>query len=124
MSGRRLRPASPIRLPDKDAETVNRDHRERIDELQSLPFAGARIFNGIALPTGVEVTVRHGLGRAPLWVGISVPRIPVTAVVTDIMVLEWRDKYFTTGAPIDRTQFIVLAAYNTTTTITVDVVVL
>lgn len=124
MSGKRLRPGKALKLDDAAAEEANRDHRERIDELQRLPFAGAKVFQNVELPAGVDVTIRHGLGRPPIWVGLSIPRIKSGTTVGDYLLLEWRDTPFTSTTPIDRSQFIVIASYNNLATIVVDVVVL
>jgi hypothetical protein len=122
MSARRLRPGKVTRFEDPVDDSAHRDHRERIDEIQQQPFVGARLIKAVELSDLVEVTIRHGLGKAPSWVGVSVPYAKSGSAVTAGQIFESRDQY-TTGTPIDRSQFVVLVAHAFTATITVDVVV-
>ncbi len=64
----------PIVLDDDQAERCNRNHADRIDELQVLPFAGAIIVPNIKLVDSVVTPIAHKLGRIPKWVGVSVIR--------------------------------------------------
>lgn len=63
-----------ITLDDPKAERVRRSHVAAIQEIQAAPAASLVIFPKVSLANGVTVPVSHGLGRAPLWVGISVLR--------------------------------------------------
>lgn len=119
----RLRPPTTVKLEDPDAESVRRNLSDRITELQRLPFAGARIIRDVELPPSVEVTIRHGLGRAPLWVGVSVLRNPTLAALTAGFIDDLGSAY-QSGLPIDRTKFLSLVAFFFGATITVDLVVL
>lgn len=109
-----LRAPAPIRLVDSDAERVRQDHHQAIVELQQLPAAALRPISDVALPDAVAVTVPHGLGRAPLWVGVSAVRGPVTSGRIE----EVR------GGANDRSRAVVLKASGFGATITVDLAVL
>lgn len=85
----RTPPVSP-RLPDEIAERVRRSHHEKIVELQATIGAGLKIIPAISIADNITVPVQHGLGRAPKWVGISLPRnaaggaLPTTGQVSEI----------------------------------------
>ena len=68
-----------IALDDEKAERCNRNHRERIDELQSVPIVGARLVLGIDLADGVATPVPHKLGK--LYT-VAIPTAPRGAVST------------------------------------------
>jgi hypothetical protein len=105
----------PIVLADQDAERANRNHRERIDELQALPLVGARVVPGVELADGITTQVAHKLGRAPAWIGVSAVRGASTTGRID-------DTSRTGGN--DRAKFAVLTATGWGATITVDLLVL
>lgn len=110
-------PTPPLeqRLQDVTAERVRQSHARAIAELQALPAAALRVISGVLLPSGVNVPVAHGLGRAPLWVGVSIPRSAAGfGAVIEV-----------TGLPsTNRAQIVVLQAGNFAATVTVDVLVL
>lgn len=117
MSGRRLRKGKVARFDDSAQDESHRDHRERLDELQSLPFVNARLLSSVALPDSTVVTLRHGLGKAPSAVFLSVP----SGATASGRVIELRD---TNGSErIDRDQYIVLEAFGYGATVRVDVLV-
>jgi hypothetical protein len=103
-----------IELEDEKAERVRRATNSAIEELQALPFAGARVIRDVTLADGVAKTIAHKLGRAPRWVGVSVLRGAVTPGVLNE----------TRGHPHDAKQVVVLTASGYGATVTVDVVVL
>jgi hypothetical protein len=105
----------PIVLDDEKAERANRNHRERIDELQSLPATGLRVLAGVELADGVATPIAHKLGRAPAWLGVSLVRGAVSTGRIDDTSREGGN---------DRAKFAVLTANGWGATITVDLLVL
>ncbi len=101
------------RLADPDSEQVRRIHEDAIREIQRLPVLGMRLIPNVQLSDGVATPIAHGLGRAPLWVGISVPRLAAAAGY----VVESRDG-------VDRSRAITLTAHDYLANVLVDVVVL
>jgi hypothetical protein len=75
----RVKAGLSIALADEKAERCNRNHRERIDELQSLPLVGARLVIGVELADGVPTQIAHKLGRRKVGVLSCVPRGAVSA---------------------------------------------
>ncbi len=106
-----LKRAAAVKL-DGDAERARRDHVERIDELQGLPFCGARVIPNVTLADGVATSVAHGLGRNPVWICESVIRGAVSA------------GYITETRTGDRSRVVTLTANDYGATITVDLVAL
>ena len=102
-----------IKLAHEDAEQVRRSHHDAIAEIQKQPASGLKAITGVALPDGATVRVAHGLGRAPTFVGASIPRGAATAG----LLVEVRDG-------IDRTKYVALVATGWGATITVDLEVL
>lgn len=106
-------PAS-ITLAERDAEQVRRSHHDAILELQGSPLAGGKVVQGVQLVDGKATTVSHWLGRAPKWVGVSVPRGAVSAgFITE-----------TRGTGRDANRVVILTASGFGATVTVDVTVL
>lgn len=118
----RLTPSITARLADPEAEKARRNHDQRIGELQGLPATALRTIAGVVLPDGTEVTVPHGLGRAPRAVITSPVR--AAAGTTAGAIFEYRGVGGLSGSPIDSSSVIVLAAFGFTNSITVDVVVM
>ncbi len=110
----RLRQLSDAALDDEKAEAARREHRLAIQELQGLPATGLVVKQNVTLANGIATPVAHGLGRIPLFVGISVPRGATAAGY----VVETRDGSFR------RDQYVLLTANSYGATITVDLVLL
>ncbi len=115
------------RLDSATAEAVRRSHADAIKEQQALPIASMRVIRDVVIPgTSVAnaVPISHGLGRAPLWVGISAPRVRPADIpsLTAGMII---DLGVTTraGNPIDRSRLIYIGAFGFTVNVIVDVVV-
>lgn len=104
-----------IRLDDEKAEIVRRNHERAIDEMQRNPLASARVVEGVELPDNIDVYVAHGLGRAPVHVGISAVR--GTGLTTGRIV----DR--TADVSADAKRYVVLQADGWTNAITISVVV-
>jgi hypothetical protein len=109
-----MRPARTVKLADPIAEQANRDHRERIDELQQQPAMSMKLIKDVALADGVATPIAHGLGRVPQFIKESAPRNPSTTGHIE----EVRSSSY------DRTKVIVLKATGWGATITVDVQVM
>lgn len=103
-----------ITLADEKAERCNRSHRERIDELQSMPLVGARLILGVQLADGVPTPIPHKLGKPATLVLPSPPR----GAVTSGRITEIRS---TTGAAPEK--YVTLQADGFGATIRVDLVV-
>jgi hypothetical protein len=86
-----------------------------------------RVIRDVVVTNNNSVTVAHGLGRAPLWVGVSAVRWDGAAFVAPGTFFD-RGSKDADGNPIDRTKVIVLAADGFTSagsvTLTVDVAVM
>ncbi len=108
----RLKPGLSITLDDEKAERANVNHEDRIDELQGLPFASARIVRDVSLADTIGTLVAHGLGRVPQWLGVSVVR---GATATG-RIVESR------AGTHDRTKFTLLTATGHGATISIDLV--
>lgn len=113
---RRLHQPLAVRLDDEKSERVRQSHHRALSELQGLPASGMRVVGGVELPDGVRVYVRHGLGRAPLWVGIS--------AVRGSSLTSGRIRDRTAQLSEDASQVVVLQAAGWTNTVTVDLLVL
>jgi len=112
----RFTPPITVRLADADAESVRRNHEQRIKELQQLPAAMITIVRNVSLPSGTAVAVSHGLGREPRWVSESTVRGSTSAgSITDLGSIDL------SGNPIDRSKVVVLYALGFGVTVTVDV---
>jgi hypothetical protein len=96
------------------AETTRRVVEACIREIQDLPASSMRIISGVELADGVATPVAHKLGRAPVFVGISVPRGATAA--------GWTVE--TCSGSHDRSQVVVLTANDYGATITIDLAVL
>lgn len=107
-------------LGDRDADLVRRSHANAIRQLQLLQCASLTVIRGVAMPADGHVTIKHGLGRAPLAVFVSPPRN--TAGLTVGLISEARGTVG--GVAIDSTQVVVLVAGAFTNSFTVDVAVL
>jgi len=132
---RRYTPLVATRLADTTAEQVRRSHAQAIGEWQASAAAGLRVITGITVNSNQVVTVAHGLGRAPLWVGVSAVRWDktVTAALAVGTVIDYgsNDDPFSPagGNPVDRTKVVKLGALGFTTgasvvAITFDLLVL
>lgn len=92
----------------------------RIDELQVLPATDwVLLGKNVQLPDSTLVTLRHPLGRAPKMIYVS----PVRDSASTGRITEW-DTVYSNGEQVDRTKFIVLAAYGYGATVRVDVAVM
>lgn len=118
-----LKAIAAVRLADPVAERARDSHAQAIVELQQLPAAALKVIRAVALPNGGSARIAHGLGREPLAVLVSPPYASGTVVITAGLVSEYRGTD-AAGAPIDRTQTIVLVAGGFGVAINVDVVVL
>jgi hypothetical protein len=112
----KLTPAISIKLDDDAAERVRRNTDQQIRELQQLPMSSAVVLRGVVVPNNGTVPVNHPLGRAPVFVGISLMRVP--SFVTAGQVGE------STVNVGDRSQTILVSAAGFGQAITVDVLVL
>ena len=108
------------RMPDPTSEAWRANADQRIAELQKQPATFLRVISDVSLPNGVVVLVPHQMGRRPLWVGNSIPRGGSTVGV----IYHYTTTHPSTGAPIDPTQVIAVAAFAYGATITVDLMVL
>ncbi len=116
---KRLTPPVARRLSDVDAEAVRRNHEQRIAELQAAPAASLAVVQNVVLPNGVGVSVSHGLGRIPNFVGPSAIRGASTSgLIQDFGATDLA------GNPVDRTRVVWLRAINFGGDITVDLLVL
>jgi hypothetical protein len=115
------------RLSDAVTERVCRSIRDAVHEIQDLPAMKLRLIRDVVVVNNNDVIVRHGLGRAPLWVGISAVRWDGAAFIDSGTFFD-RGTRDAAGNPIERSKFIVLAADNFTSAgsvvLTVDVLVL
>ena len=107
-----------IKLDDDDTERVCRSIRNAVVELQKLPAVSLTVIAGVQLTNAITTPVKHGLGRAPLFVGFSAVRNPTTVgTITAGVIVEM-------DSP-DRASYINLQASGyTVTPIVVDVLVL
>jgi hypothetical protein len=107
-------PPLSIELKDEDAQRVADSHDRAIREWQTSIAAALRVIPSIALASGVATTVRHGLGRPPVFMTPSVVRgAPAsTGRIEEV-----------TGTE-DRSQVVVLKATGWTGTIVIDLAVL
>lgn len=117
-----LTPPSDIPLADPAAERARRSLANGIRELQRLP-AAAIVVKPTEIPDGAygTVLIAHGLGRPPLWVGVSVPTAP-TALLAGTIVDPGSVDF--AGNPIDRSKVVMLAATGWGRSIFVDVLFL
>ncbi len=111
-----LTPVVAPSLDDQKTDQAVRNIAASIGQLQSLPSAGIRVVADKVLVDATPTTIRHPLGRVPLWVGVSCPR--GAAGLTAGAVTEIR-----TGSN-DRAEIIVLQADGYGAVVTVDVLVL
>lgn len=101
---------SAFGLDDQDIERVRQMQHNAIRELQRKA-EDVEITEGVLLADGEETIVPHGLGRAPRFVTVSVPRGAAAAgYVNEVR----SDSH-------DRTKYVVLQADDYGATITVDV---
>lgn len=117
----KLTPPADMPLSDTDAERSRRSQVLAIRELQSLPAVHLNVISGQEIPNNGVKVVAHGLGRAPLWVGTSVPFAPTAltaGLITDLGSVD------TAGRPIDRTKVVALSAAGFGRSVFVDVLVL
>lgn len=119
---RKFTQPAAVKLADPDAERARDSTAAAIAELQGLAAVHIKVLPDIALPSGVEVSVLHGLGRTPRAVIVSPVRS--RAALTAGLIVDYRGTRITGGEPIDSTQIIVIAAFGFGATVTVDVVVL
>lgn len=112
-----MRALVDAKLADDNAERVRKSHADAIREIQDLPAASVRIVRGVVLANGVETEVAHGLGRLPIAV---LPGAPMGAATVGF--IAQFGSVHTNGAPIKRTEVVVLQATGYGATITVDVV--
>lgn len=112
-------PALTSKLSDADAEVVRVNVDQRVKELQSMPAASLVVVGDFVIPNNGSVTVNHQLGRKPLMVILSPPRVEFGAAVNINGVI-----YDVTGHGVDRTQALFLAAFNYGVSVTVTVAVL
>ncbi len=110
---RRLTTLPSRSLPDKAQEEVRRDHHGAIVELQSTPFARAKIFSNVKLEDGVSTVIPHGFGRPPLMIIVS----PVRGSSTPGRIVE-------DFATTNRATHVKLVAADFGETVYVDVAVL
>jgi len=122
-----MRKLDEMRLADPKVESVCRSIRDAIHEIQDLPAMQLRLIRNVAVLSNNDVIVKHGLGREPLWVGVSAVRWDGAAFVDSGTFFD-RGRVDASGGPIDRSNFIILAADNFTSAgsvaLTVDVLVL
>lgn len=100
-----------VRLEERDAERVRRNHEIQIREIQSVPIVGGIAVTGIDLEDGVNTPVPHGFGRRAM-VLLSPPQFSGSATTGRIR--EVRDPSF------DASRYVVLRASGWSETITVD----
>lgn len=110
---RAFRELIEAKLLDRNAERVRESHADAIRELRTLPSAQLRVIEGKTLTDGAATPIAHGLGRPPLWVGVSVVR---GATATG-RIVESR-----TG--VDRAKVVELTATGWGATITIDLAVM
>lgn len=115
MSRRRFTPPAPAKLVDETAETVRRNHEQRITELQAEPILGGKWVRDVELLDGVATPVAHGLGRRP-YVLMSPPRTRTGGVTSGRII----DRTLREAA-YDRNQHVVLRADGFTIPVYVDV---
>lgn len=114
-------PPITTRLADQAAESVRRNHEDRIRELEQLD---APSFLGtVTLPNTTAVTVAHKLGRAPKMVWVSPARGEGVAIGTPSVGYVVELRTLATGEAVDRTRVIVLEAAGFGATALVDVAV-
>lgn len=116
-------------LADADATAMLRSHADAIVELQTLPAARIDIIRNVTLngaSTALGVPIPHRLGRAPVFVGVSVPRVAAAdlASLTAGMIVDTGTATpLPAGHPVDRSKIIQLGAFGFTVNIIVDVMV-
>lgn len=110
--------AQPTTAPiDRTAEDrARREIVEAITELQSLPMAGARVIQNVSLANATATPVPHGLGRVPVFVGISAVRGPSTSGRIE--------EVRSTSGTNDRKKFVTLTANGYGATVVVDLLVM
>lgn len=120
----RFTPPVTTRLEDDAAESVRRNHEQRLGEFAafvvSIVMSDAKVISGVVIPDASDVLVAHGLGRAPKMVIVS----PARNANSVGMIREFRGRNPFTGALIDSTQVVCLRADAFVTAITIDVLVL
>jgi len=116
-----------IRL-EGDAERVRQSHAQAITELQSGVAVDAKVIREVTVP-GTAVAggpiISHGLGRPPVFVGISAIRVKPAdlASMTSGTVMESGATTFTGGA-LNRSESIQIGAFGFTVPIIVDLLVM
>lgn len=100
---------------DTVADRARRELTEAVRELQQSPIAGAIVLSNISLADATATTVPHGLGRVPVFVGISAVRGPSTSGRIE--------EVRSTSGVNDRKKFVTLTANGYGATVTVDVLI-
>lgn len=107
-------------LTDQPDERIRQNHEQRILELQTAPTASWVNLGDFHINNGATTIVPHSLGRVPLQVLLSPPKIPSIApglttggIIMDLI-----------GKEIDRTKQLVLFAsgYGIAIDVTVSVI--
>lgn len=112
----KLTKLAAVKLDDANAERARDSHATAIGELQNLPAVGMIALGEFTIGHQKSITVNHRLGRRPVMVYVSPPRI-VAGITAGGNVFE------IVGA-VDRTQQIQLYADGFTVPVTVTVVVM
>lgn len=68
----RRTPPVTRKLDDQDAEIVRQNHEQRLREREAVPEP--RVVRNVTALSGQLAYVAHGLGREPLFVGVSAVR--------------------------------------------------
>ena len=108
-----LGPEGTVSVPE---DRARREMHEAVRELQNLPMAAARVVQNVSLADATATTVPHGLGRAPVYVGISAVRGPSTSGRIE--------EIRSTSGVNDRSKFVTLKANGYGATVTVDLLVM
>lgn len=103
--------ATPSGMQDRTAT----DTQRAIDELQRAPLAGAIVIRDVSLADATATPVPHGLGREPVFVGISAVRGPSTSGRIE--------EVRSTSTVRDRKKYVTLTANGYGATVTVDLLV-
>lgn len=106
-------PESTVNVPE---DRARREIAEAVRELQNLPMAAARVVQNIELADATATPVAHGLGRVPVFVGISAVRGPSTSGRIE--------EVRSTSGVRDRSKFVTLTANGYGATVTVDLLFL
>lgn len=119
-------PPLSVKLVDPALEAVRQNIDRRIAELQQMKAVDLDVIRDVAISVNGATMVPHKLGRAPIFVGFSVPRVTPASfpAITAGVICELGPTAFTSLAPLDRARVLQIGAFGFSVPITIDVLVM